>query len=90
MTTLGQVREVRFVEEGDEYTAEDPSGGGYYRAVATEPGFFIVLADGCLFVTEKQVLGARREAQEEGARGEVREEDDLDSEAGASRLAPGA
>lgn len=60
--TINTVREIRKIAVGDEYTAKDPSGGGYYRTVATEAGYFILLADGVLFLSEEQLLTAARES----------------------------
>lgn len=62
--TINTIREVRRIHVGDEYTAKDPSGGGYYRAVAEETGYFILLADGCLFLSEDQLLLASRQRSE--------------------------
>lgn len=62
--TAGPVRDVRRVLVGDEYAAEDATGG-FYLKVAFEPGYFIRLAFGCLFVSDAQLAEARTAADAE-------------------------
>lgn len=56
--TSGPVREVRRVLVGDEYAAEDATGG-FYLAVAYEPGYFVRLAFGVCFLSDAQLAEAR-------------------------------
>ena len=69
MTTVNTVREVHRVEEGQEYTAHDAAnGGGYYRGVALEAGYFVRLADSVFFLTDSEIRAANE-------KGEISDED---------------
>lgn len=62
--TAGPVRDVRRVLVGDKYTAED-SPGGFYLAEASEPGYFVRLAFGVVFLSDAQLAEARTAADVE-------------------------
>lgn len=64
--TINTIKELRRILPGDTYTAEDirdTGGGGYYRKVATEAGYFVRLADGVVFLTDEMLREALEKRQ---------------------------
>ena len=51
--TLNMIGGIRRVAAGEEFTAQDPSGGGYYRGRALEAGYVLTLADGAVFLSDR-------------------------------------
>lgn len=50
------IKSIRRITKGDQYTTGDMSG--YFRVAATEPGYFLQLADSVVFVPDRALQKA--------------------------------